>query len=322
MKTLIFLFLYTLSSLIMGAEPIIGEVALVEGTVYLISKDNKKEQLEETQPLYQGDQILTMEDGYVKILMKDDTVFDIGESSQFIFSKFDFKSKSERKAEYNFIYGQMRSIFSVKAKNEEDLKIKTPDVVMGVRGTEIFADVTEKDGTIQTDITLTSGRLRINHLTENTSYAMKTGDLFTSRPLKGQKHLSKLDKKDLVALRKNPPGKRIKKFLRNLKTKRKLKLPPKLKKLNESIKAKDKVSLSREINRGGNLKKGAVKRAKRNALKKMKRNARQRMIRRNQRPPCRAVTRCTNKKTITINNNSYTKCIEWKTVYRPRGCRR
>jgi hypothetical protein len=144
------------------AKKSIGIVALLDGNVWRISNGNKKELLNNKSKIYEGDALITGTDAFIKILMKDDTVFDLGEATKFTFEKFKLKTKKDRKAKYNFSYGKMRSIFTIKAKNKDDLKIKTPDVVMGVRGTEILADVYEKKGKLTTNIALVSGKLNIN----------------------------------------------------------------------------------------------------------------------------------------------------------------
>lgn len=122
-------------------EKHIGIVALVDGKVWRISKDNKsRELLRPNSKVFPSEEIITEAGSYVKILMIDDTIFDLAASSRFKFNKFDMKdrkNKKERKAGYKLLYGKLRSLFSVKAK-EGDLKIETPDIVMGIRGTILY----------------------------------------------------------------------------------------------------------------------------------------------------------------------------------------
>jgi hypothetical protein len=141
----------------------IGVVAILDGGVWRAPDGDidKKVPLKRNSPVFEKDTIITGSDGFVKILMNDDTVFDLGETSKFTFEKFKLKTKQDRKAKYNFSYGKMRSIFTIKAKSKKDLQIKTPDVVMGVRGTEILADVFENKGKLTTNIALVSGKLNI-----------------------------------------------------------------------------------------------------------------------------------------------------------------
>lgn len=151
-------------------EKPIGVVALLDGGVFRapLGDISKKVALKRNGKVYEKDLIITDDVGFVKILMNDDTVFDLGGTTKFSFDKFKLNSKNgkeakeDRQAEYKFEYGKMRSIFTQKAKKEGDLKIKTPEVVMGIRGTEILADVYESTaGKLTTNIALVSGKLNI-----------------------------------------------------------------------------------------------------------------------------------------------------------------
>ncbi len=169
----------------------IGIVALTEGKVWKI-RDGKKSQLLQNEDIKEKDEIITGEDAFVKILMNDDTVFDFGEATKFSFDKFKMKSqedKGDREADYNFSYGKMRSIFTIKAKDEDSLKIKTPDIVMGVRGTEILADVFKNGKTLTTNVSLLSGKLNISGFAKNIkkSFDIKPGVVFNSTNFKNFK---------------------------------------------------------------------------------------------------------------------------------------
>lgn len=153
-----------MSLTIHAEEKSIGVVALLDGGVFRapLGDISKKVELKRNGKVFEKDLIITDETGFVKILMDDDTVFDLGGTTKFSFHTFKLQNKNDRKAQYIFEYGKMRSIFSQKAKNPGDLKIKTPVVVMGIRGTEILADVYESvEGKITTNIALVSGKLNI-----------------------------------------------------------------------------------------------------------------------------------------------------------------
>jgi hypothetical protein len=179
-------FLLLLSTAAM-AQTSIGVVAIVDGVVWRIpqGENANKTQMQVNQQIFEGDQILTGPDSFIKFLMSDDTVIDIGEQSKFSFREFKMgKTKEDRKAKYDFSFGKIRSIFSIKAKNEGDIEIKTPDIVMGVRGTEILADVYEADKNFKTDITLLHGKLNIKDHAFAKSIDINPGELFKSDQFK------------------------------------------------------------------------------------------------------------------------------------------
>lgn len=151
----------------------IGRVVKIKGKVLRKLPNGKYQFLKSGINLYQGDSIVSKSKSYVKILMKDDTLFQLGPKSKFVFEKFQMKTKRERTATYNLIQGKLRSLFTIKAK-KKTLTIKTPTASMGVRGTEIVSDVYKYKGKIQTDIALISGKLEITTLS-NKKFFIDTG---------------------------------------------------------------------------------------------------------------------------------------------------
>jgi hypothetical protein len=177
------LLVLTLAVFVMGANKgskSIGVVALVDGDVWRISGQSggnaQKEFLENNSKVFEGDKIITSENGYIKILMNDDTVFDLGGASKFTFEQFKMKTKADRKAKYKLGYGQMRSIFTVKSKTKDALQVKTPDVVMGIRGTEFL---TEKRSA-KTQVVLLEGSLEVSSLANKKTIKLEPGKIFDS----------------------------------------------------------------------------------------------------------------------------------------------
>lgn len=137
-----------------------GRVVKIIGQAKHIGIDGQEKSLHLGDYLHEGDQVETANASMIKILMNDDTLFHVGPNSHFVLEQFQMVTKSERRAVYQILKGKMRSLFTIKAK-EGDLKIKTPNVAMGVRGTEIVSDVYMLDEKLQTDIALVSGKLEI-----------------------------------------------------------------------------------------------------------------------------------------------------------------
>ncbi|MBL7666120.1 MAG: FecR domain-containing protein [Bacteriovoracaceae bacterium] len=155
----------------------IGVVAIVDGEVWKVADGGKgkKEFINNNSEIFEKDQIITSENGYIKILMNDDTIFDLGGASNFIFEEFKMNNKEDRTAKYDLKYGQMRSIFTVKAKKDDALQVKTPDVVMGIRGTEFLTQRTDT-----TKVVLLEGKINLRSIGADKSIAMEPGSLFDS----------------------------------------------------------------------------------------------------------------------------------------------
>jgi len=154
------------------AEESIGRVVKLHGDVERARSGSESKALVKGDFLYVGDLIQSKKRSFVKILMKDDTVFQLGPKSKFSFEEFKMKTKADRKATYNLVHGKLRSLFTVKAP-KRTLTIKTPTASMGIRGTEILSDVYKFRGKVKTDIALLSGKLEI--MTKKKKFFLKTG---------------------------------------------------------------------------------------------------------------------------------------------------
>lgn len=157
-----------------AAEPI-GRIVKLRGEVKASNKTSGDSAiLKDGDSIFEGDLLKSEKGSFAKILMKDDTIFQLGPNTEMIFEKFKFKSKKKRTATYNLVKGQLRSLFTVKSK-EKSLMIKTPNTAMGIRGTEILSDVYKFKGKVKTDIALMSGKLDID------LSAMKLGEALKQR---------------------------------------------------------------------------------------------------------------------------------------------
>jgi hypothetical protein len=178
----------------------IGRVVKVHGEV-MNHQDGSSQSLKRGDHLYVGANITSGKGSFVKIFMKDDTIFQLGPNSEFSLEKFEFKTKSERTAVYNLAKGKLRSLFTVKAPTRS-LKIKTPTASMGVRGTEILSDVYKFKGKLTTDIALLSGSLEIQTKGIQKRMLIKPGFVY-------QSSLSKSLKKNAISSKIRRMDKRV-----------------------------------------------------------------------------------------------------------------
>ncbi len=160
MKNAILISLGLCFSLTAQAESI-GKLVKVKGDVQIISESGDSVQAKALAELNTGAMIKTGSGSYAKLIMKDDTVFQLGPNSDFSLDQFEFKTKNERTATYSLAKGQLRSWFVHKSP-DKTLSIKTPTASMGIRGTEILTDVySDTDGNQKTDIALVRGKLEV-----------------------------------------------------------------------------------------------------------------------------------------------------------------
>ncbi len=339
----------------------IGTVAIVKGNVWIVKADNKQKtkyriKISKNFKLSEKDEIITDNKAYVKILMKDDTIIDLGASTHFRFDKFKFKTKSNRKTIFSFLYGKMRSLFVVKAK-PGDILIKTPSVSMGVRGTEILSDVyADATGEIKTDIALLSGQLKLDfskELYEKSgiqSFTLQKGAIFSSNNFKKIKHLrhsiKNLSKLQLWNLKSKSPMKTQGRFLfdvlnhgksfpRMAKTKLdKFRKIPNMKNENASrgIASEKIKNKQKHKNKTKRKTKTKIKMKMKKQIEKLNSSSRRPA---RSRPKCKMKKRCISYKPVlkAVPDPIYSdpsntrlvivgkKCVKYKTIKVPRNCR-
>lgn len=190
----------------------IGKIVIAKGSVSIIDSSGKVHPAKQLYELSIGDKIETGKASYVKVLMKDDSVFQVGPNSEFALENFDYKNKNERTAVYNLAKGQLRSWFVHKSP-EKTLTIKTPTASMGIRGTEILTDVyKDNGGEYKTDIALIRGKLEVAAASLGGKIMLSPGQLLDGLGQKvngrapasaRREHLKNLSRKVFDAVRKN-----------------------------------------------------------------------------------------------------------------------
>lgn len=211
MKTFIFTF-SLLISWMSCAKDGIGRVVKFRGDVLVKSPDGKVESVFPGRAVKEGDTILSSKASFVKILMSDETLFQLGPKSEFKFDTFRLgKRMDSRQGVYKLVYGTLRSTFVRKTK-ERTLVVKTPGIAMGVRGTDIVTEVYQDKEKLKTDIGLLSGSIELmDRVTGKTAF-MKPGEFFEmsggikeGRPTYSMGKMS--DK--VMGLLNNPNGKNV-----------------------------------------------------------------------------------------------------------------
>lgn len=101
--------------------------------------------------VYAGDAISTGKDTSLVVLFADGSRFALGSYSEFVVDKFNYKPGSEENSFHSsFVKGVFRFVSGLIAKSTgRDMKVKVVVAVLGVRGTQVEGEVSErqdKDG--------------------------------------------------------------------------------------------------------------------------------------------------------------------------------
>src|SRR3990167_4669924 len=122
------------------AEPSVGSVVWVKGTLKAIQHDKTERILQKNSPIYLKDTLVTDAKSKAQIVFTDRTLMTFRESTQFHITEYQYKPKekgSVGKYIMNLLEGGFRTITGAIAKrNPSDYQINTPVATIGVRGTD------------------------------------------------------------------------------------------------------------------------------------------------------------------------------------------
>lgn len=129
------------------AEDAVGWVSALEGTAEVLrASGGDWAPLAPADALAQGDQVRTQADSRMKILLRDDSVLTLGESSQL---RLDEQvAGAAPQSTFSLFVGRIRAIATERyGAAGARFEVKTPTAVAGVRGTEFVAqhDTTEEE---------------------------------------------------------------------------------------------------------------------------------------------------------------------------------
>ncbi|MFA6237705.1 MAG: FecR domain-containing protein [Bacteriovorax sp.] len=150
----------------------LGKVKVVDGKASIGDRELKK-----GSKIYNNELVQTSEKSHLVIEMIDLTLITLGPLSDFKVDNWSYRTKNDRDAEFSVIKGQWRAFIRSKAKDEDQLKIKTNLVSMGIRGTELMVNVNKIEDKEVTQVALLSGHIHLEgDLPKNMKRDMKNGD--------------------------------------------------------------------------------------------------------------------------------------------------
>ncbi|MBC7537304.1 MAG: FecR domain-containing protein [Bacteriovorax sp.] len=134
----------------------LGLVKVMNGKAVIGDRELKK-----GSKIYNNDLVQTSEKSFVVIEMIDLTVITLGPKSDFKVENWAYRTKNDRDAVFSVIKGQWRALIKSKSKDDDQLKIKTNLVSMGVRGTELMVNVNTIGNKEITQIALLEGHIHL-----------------------------------------------------------------------------------------------------------------------------------------------------------------
>lgn len=184
LTTVVFGFVFFMHSGVARAKTEIGRLAVVTGDVKIAkdANDNAGREAQANDPIFNGDVVKTGSGAMAKVLFTDQSIMDVGPNSAFKVTDYDLKQGDNRTGTFNLMYGKLRALVTQQVGDDGDVKVKTKDAVMGVRGTEfVVAQPLTASGTVApTQIVVVSGRVAVTPPNGGPPVVVAAGQMVTS----------------------------------------------------------------------------------------------------------------------------------------------
>ncbi|MEF8713977.1 MAG: FecR domain-containing protein [Accumulibacter sp.] len=143
--TFVFLLLVALGVAAETGIPV-GKVKRSEGNV-TVDHAGQVQTVKVGTLVYVGDRIRTGDDGAVGITLSDDTLLTAGARSTLLINEYQFNSTTrEGGMLLNLLKGTLSVVTGLIGKQApENVRIRTPTVVLGIRGTEFIVEARTED---------------------------------------------------------------------------------------------------------------------------------------------------------------------------------
>lgn len=119
-----------------------GTLKAIQGDVVLVKGDSRKPAAA-GDGVVQADRIVTGPNSAASLVLRDGTALVIGPSSQVSLARFEYEPTTQKgNLLVDVLQGTIRMVSGLIAKiDPEQVKVKTPTVVVGVRGTDFIVEV-------------------------------------------------------------------------------------------------------------------------------------------------------------------------------------
>lgn len=122
-----------------------GKVKRSEGSV-TVERAGQMQAVQVGTPVYVGDRLRTGADGAVGITLSDDTLLTAGPRSTLLINEFQFNPTTQEGGLLATLKGTLSVVTGLIGKQApQNVRFKTPTVVLGIRGTEFIVDARGED---------------------------------------------------------------------------------------------------------------------------------------------------------------------------------
>lgn len=149
----------------------VGTVKGIKGDVIVEDRN-----LQKGSKIYPRDVLKVQPKSFVKLELIDETQITVGPDSEFQVEQWAYRTKNDREALFNLMRGKMRAEIRSKSKEKDQLKIKSPLVSMGVRGTQFLLNYTTNKKSEVTQVALLEGKIHLNIDSLKEKLDLKPGD--------------------------------------------------------------------------------------------------------------------------------------------------
>ncbi|MBC7712619.1 MAG: FecR domain-containing protein [Rhizobacter sp.] len=172
----------------------IGKVKIIRGKV--TAGENE---LAKGDKIYPKSIVKTEEKSFIVVDMVDETVLTLGPSSEFTMEDWAFRNKGDREGTFSLVKGKLRAEIRMKVKEDDQLKIKSPLVAMGIRGTDVLLNNSQIDGKWVSQVALVEGKVMLVNKASGKNTPMEKNDYIEVPEGKDSAEVvKKLDEKDVI----------------------------------------------------------------------------------------------------------------------------
>lgn len=150
----------------------VGKVKVLKGEAFIEDRELKK-----GSKFYNNELIRTSNKSALVVELIDLSLITLGANSEFKVENWAYRTKNDREATFAVLKGQWRALIKSKSKEDDQLKIKTSLVSMGVRGTELLVNVSNIGDKEINQIALLEGHIHLEgELSKNMKPDLVAGD--------------------------------------------------------------------------------------------------------------------------------------------------
>lgn len=146
-------------------ETAIGTASIAGADAEISHAKGPFEPLKAGAAVHQGDRVRSRQAG-IKITFQDQSSISLAPRSEIELNEYVYKPQASRRSMFKLWGGKLKATFSKFLSADNDVRIATPTAVAGVRGTQFFVGVNQKEGSDKpedttTDVVVFEGKVNV-----------------------------------------------------------------------------------------------------------------------------------------------------------------